>query len=391
MKNREGIAIIWCVCVWPNDFRSVKPTILGRSGEAMYMLLSHVLKVLSLYSHIISCSLSPLFTILLLFHFIKHFDPWRFTVNTETGHYRRGVSLACSLNDNPNHYPVGQVDQLYLLFFSSLFNQFSKQIYPKPLRMHSEMRRRFQPLAWRCLETGCSPYAVLSHDINHYTLLFSVTYHLAPLNVIYNWRVWTVRLNALSSALVCPSPQVVQRIKALEGETRLLVVDRRTDELLRSLRLTATEEMAVRAPGPTLPFPAPAPASTSSSPPSPGGKKRENGSVPKQGQGGPGAQGTKPRRSASRAAKKVTDVCRADSLFYGSPDFRFSLPWFSLPGFSGSPVLFFYGSLVPPSLVFSSLVASEFLSLNLSLSFTPDRSGALYPWWTSILPVFTFF
>ncbi|CAL8265095.1 unnamed protein product [Gadus morhua 'NCC'] len=101
--------------------------------------------------------------------------------------------------------------------------------------------------------------------------------------------------------------KVVQRIKALEGETRLLVVDRRTDELLRSLRLTATEEMAVR-----VPAPAPAPASTSSSPPgsppgsppSPGGKKRENGSVPKQGQGGPGAQGTKPRRSASRAAKK---------------------------------------------------------------------------------------
>ncbi|XP_030194960.1 Na(+)/H(+) exchange regulatory cofactor NHE-RF2 [Gadus morhua] len=103
--------------------------------------------------------------------------------------------------------------------------------------------------------------------------------------------------------------KVVQRIKALEGETRLLVVDRRTDELLRSLRLTATEEMAVRVPAPA---PAPAPASTSSSPPgsppgsppSPGGKKRENGSVPKQGQGGPGVQGTKPRRSASRAAKK---------------------------------------------------------------------------------------
>ncbi|KAJ3601243.1 hypothetical protein NHX12_032216, partial [Muraenolepis orangiensis] len=74
--------------------------------------------------------------------------------------------------------------------------------------------------------------------------------------------------------------QVVQRIKALEGETRLLVVDRKTDELLRSLRLTATEEMAVCV-------------------------KRENGSVPaQQGQGGPGAQVTKPRRSASRAAKK---------------------------------------------------------------------------------------
>ena len=57
---------------------------------------------------------------------------------------------------------------------------------------------------------------------------------------------------------------------------------------------------------PVLPSPCPTP--TSSSPPAspltpgstPGGKKRENGSVPKQG------QVTKPRRSASRAAKKVT-------------------------------------------------------------------------------------
>ncbi|KAG2456193.1 Na(+)/H(+) exchange regulatory cofactor NHE-RF2 [Polypterus senegalus] len=38
--------------------------------------------------------------------------------------------------------------------------------------------------------------------------------------------------------------QVVQQIKALELETRLLVVDKETDEFLRSLHLTATEEMA---------------------------------------------------------------------------------------------------------------------------------------------------
>ncbi|MGH0137629.1 UNVERIFIED_CONTAM: hypothetical protein FKN15_016037 [Acipenser sinensis] len=38
--------------------------------------------------------------------------------------------------------------------------------------------------------------------------------------------------------------QVVQRIKAVEKETRLLVVDKETDELLRGLRLTCTEEMA---------------------------------------------------------------------------------------------------------------------------------------------------
>ncbi|OXB81876.1 UNVERIFIED_CONTAM: hypothetical protein H355_015073 [Colinus virginianus] len=38
--------------------------------------------------------------------------------------------------------------------------------------------------------------------------------------------------------------QVVQRIKAVESETRLLVVDKETDEYLCSLRLTCTEEMA---------------------------------------------------------------------------------------------------------------------------------------------------
>ncbi|XP_044513216.1 Na(+)/H(+) exchange regulatory cofactor NHE-RF2 [Gracilinanus agilis] len=38
--------------------------------------------------------------------------------------------------------------------------------------------------------------------------------------------------------------QVVQRIKAIEGETRLLVVDKETDEYLASLHLTCTEEMA---------------------------------------------------------------------------------------------------------------------------------------------------
>lgn len=35
----------------------------------------------------------------------------------------------------------------------------------------------------------------------------------------------------------------MQRIKAVEAETRLLVVDKETDEYLRSLRLTCTEEM----------------------------------------------------------------------------------------------------------------------------------------------------
>ncbi|XP_059752119.1 Na(+)/H(+) exchange regulatory cofactor NHE-RF2 isoform X1 [Balaenoptera ricei] len=40
--------------------------------------------------------------------------------------------------------------------------------------------------------------------------------------------------------------QVVQRIKAVEGQTRLLVVDKETDEELRRRQLTCTEEMAQR-------------------------------------------------------------------------------------------------------------------------------------------------
>lgn len=36
---------------------------------------------------------------------------------------------------------------------------------------------------------------------------------------------------------------MVQRIKAVETETRLLVVDKETDEYLCSLRLTCTEDM----------------------------------------------------------------------------------------------------------------------------------------------------
>ncbi|XP_034046851.1 Na(+)/H(+) exchange regulatory cofactor NHE-RF2 isoform X2 [Thalassophryne amazonica] len=101
--------------------------------------------------------------------------------------------------------------------------------------------------------------------------------------------------------------QVVQRIKAVDHETSLLVVDRETDEMLRSLRLTATKEMAICVTGPLpssspVPSPSPVPSSTQSSP----RKKRENGSVSKQ----PGvlsSQVPKPtRRSPSKAAKKET-------------------------------------------------------------------------------------
>lgn len=78
----------------------------------------------------------------------------------------------------------------------------------------------------------------------------------------------------------------------LEHETRLLVVDRETDEYLRSLRLTCTEDMAVRI----------NPSASSSSPPSTL-SKQENNSVSKL---PTGREIPKPsRRSPSRATKKV--------------------------------------------------------------------------------------
>ncbi|XP_068574745.1 Na(+)/H(+) exchange regulatory cofactor NHE-RF2 [Cebidichthys violaceus] len=99
--------------------------------------------------------------------------------------------------------------------------------------------------------------------------------------------------------------QVVQRIKAVDNETRLLVVDHETHESLRSLRLTATEEMAVLvAEHPSSSSPPASPSPPPSSVPSSPSKKRENGSVSKQ----PvtlSSQVQKPtRRSPSKAAKK---------------------------------------------------------------------------------------
>ncbi|KAM9785023.1 Na(+)/H(+) exchange regulatory cofactor NHE-RF2 isoform X3 [Syngnathus typhle] len=57
--------------------------------------------------------------------------------------------------------------------------------------------------------------------------------------------------------------QVVQRIKAVENETRLLVVDQETHDYLRNLRLTATEEMAIPGEEPPPPFSPPDPTSPS--------------------------------------------------------------------------------------------------------------------------------
>lgn len=102
-----------------------------------------------------------------------------------------------------------------------------------------------------------------------------------------------------------PILQVVQRIKAMDNETRLLVVDPDTHEHLRSLRLTATEEMAIlgtRTPLSSSPptTPCSAPSSVAPSP----SKKPENGSVSKQ----PVAlssQLPKPTRRSPSKAKKV--------------------------------------------------------------------------------------
>ncbi|XP_057202586.1 Na(+)/H(+) exchange regulatory cofactor NHE-RF2 isoform X3 [Triplophysa rosa] len=89
--------------------------------------------------------------------------------------------------------------------------------------------------------------------------------------------------------------QVVQRIKAVEHETRLLVVDREADEYFRSLRLACMEEMAIR---------------TSPAAPSPSTSKQGNGSVSKR------TEISKPiRKAPSRATKKVqpsSDSSRRD-------------------------------------------------------------------------------
>ncbi|MBN3322378.1 NHRF2 protein, partial [Atractosteus spatula] len=92
--------------------------------------------------------------------------------------------------------------------------------------------------------------------------------------------------------------QVVQRIKALESETRLLVVDRETDEYLKSARLTCSEDMARGAgSGPTP-----------RAPPS----KKENGSILKQ----PVAlSNEEPKRVAKRTPSQAGKKVGA-SLFY---------------------------------------------------------------------------
>ncbi|XP_023416679.1 Na(+)/H(+) exchange regulatory cofactor NHE-RF2 isoform X4 [Cavia porcellus] len=52
--------------------------------------------------------------------------------------------------------------------------------------------------------------------------------------------------NCLGWPYINSRRKVVQRIKAVEGQTRLLVVDKETDEELRRRQLTCTEEMAQR-------------------------------------------------------------------------------------------------------------------------------------------------
>ncbi|TMS15461.1 Na(+)/H(+) exchange regulatory cofactor NHE-RF2 [Larimichthys crocea] len=99
--------------------------------------------------------------------------------------------------------------------------------------------------------------------------------------------------------------EVVQRIKAVDNETRLLVVDLEAYERLRNLRLTVTEDMAVPGIGPASSFVPPAsPSRSPSSVPSTPRKKRENGSVSKQPVVLSGQVQKPTRRSPSKAAKK---------------------------------------------------------------------------------------
>ncbi|TWW69908.1 Na(+)/H(+) exchange regulatory cofactor NHE-RF2 [Takifugu rubripes] len=98
--------------------------------------------------------------------------------------------------------------------------------------------------------------------------------------------------------------QVVQRIKAVDNETRLLVVDPETQESLRSLRLTATEDMAV--PGTGQHNSCPSPTASSSSVPSSTSKKQENGSASKLPMAASNQVQKPTRRSPSKAATKET-------------------------------------------------------------------------------------
>lgn len=96
---------------------------------------------------------------------------------------------------------------------------------------------------------------------------------------------------------------MVQRIKTLDNETRLLVVDAETHESLRSLRLTATEEMAVVGTG--RHNSSPSPSSSPSSLPSPPSKAQENGSVSKPPITASNQVQKPARRSPPKAAKQV--------------------------------------------------------------------------------------
>lgn len=95
-----------------------------------------------------------------------------------------------------------------------------------------------------------------------------------------------------------PSNQVVQRIKAVENRTRLLVVDPETHDALRSVRQTATEDMAVVGAGLSASAPSSPSQPAASVPPFPS-EQPLNGSVSKQRD----AVQKPTRRSPSKAAK----------------------------------------------------------------------------------------
>lgn len=117
---------------------------------------------------------------------------------------------------------------------------------------------------------------------------------------------------------------MVQRIKALEKETRLLVVDKETDEFLRGLSLACTEEMARS--GVSIPEPVPVPQAS----------VKGNGAVWKQQLA---LSSGEPKRLSRRhsaenrkkvSAASVTVTLKSSVLLWVSAKFKSNTGWFLL-------------------------------------------------------------
>lgn len=158
----------------------------------------------------------------------------------------------------------------------------------------------------RLQHTLCCGYGFLHFDC-HCRFLVNLKAQSLQITVL------TQNIPGVHLCPLSPIPQVVQRIKAVENETRLLVVDQDTHECLRNLRLTATEEMAIPGEEPPPPFlppdpPSPAPTLLPTSPSEDKSEEERNGSAMLQSmlQRSTSCQVPKhTRRLPSLAAKKV--------------------------------------------------------------------------------------